>query len=75
MAYTTKEARGIAQIEPYLGLADIREITGHSARTVATWRSAGKLPRPDFQQGRRPLWKLSTIQLWLNSTPEKRGEL
>jgi predicted DNA-binding transcriptional regulator AlpA len=46
-------------------LEDIATALGVSRRTVERTKSAGKLPKPDLQLGKIPLWRRETIDGWI----------
>ncbi len=54
-----------AGIEPMLSLNDLAAWLNCSRRILERMRSAGKVPRPDFQLGKGPRWKRSTIEAWI----------
>lgn len=37
-----------------------------SRRQVERWKSAGRLPKPDFRVGRLPRWWPRTIREWID---------
>ena len=47
-----------------LTLTQVAETIGVSMGTVSAYRSRGKMPAPDLQYGRTPLWKPETINAW-----------
>jgi hypothetical protein len=47
------------------GIADLKALTGLSARLLERERAAGRMPQPDLRVGRRVLWWPSTIREWL----------
>jgi predicted DNA-binding transcriptional regulator AlpA len=53
------------ETENALTLDGIAEMLACSRRQVERWKSAGKLPKPDFTVGRLPRWWPSTIRRWL----------
>ncbi len=62
----TKPKRSLPPgFEPMLGLDDLAAILGVSRRWLERERSAGRVPRPDFQAGRCPRWNPSTIRAWI----------
>ncbi|MFO0957428.1 MAG: helix-turn-helix domain-containing protein [Isosphaeraceae bacterium] len=46
-------------------LDELANALGISRRTLERERSAGRLPRPDLQIGRMPLWRPETIRRWI----------
>jgi hypothetical protein len=46
-------------------LGDISKALGISRRALERERSAGRLPKPDLTIGRMPLWRVETIQAWI----------
>lgn len=48
----------------YLTLSQVAEKLGLSMGTVSAYRSRGRMPAPDMQYGRTPLWKPETIMAW-----------
>ena len=52
-------------IEPLLGIAELCARLNCSRRILERMRSAGRVPRPDFQLGKCPRWKPETIRLWI----------
>jgi predicted site-specific integrase-resolvase len=47
-----------------LTLTEVADHLGLSVGTVSAYRTRGKMPKPDLQYGRTPLWKLQTIKTW-----------
>jgi len=47
-----------------LTLTQVAEQLGLSMGTVSAYRSRGRMPEPDLQYGRTPLWKPETIRAW-----------
>lgn len=45
-------------------LKEIAESLGLSPSTVSAYRARGRMPAPDLQYGRTPLWKVSTVRAW-----------
>lgn len=56
-----------SEIEPYWRLKDIARFLNCSMRWLETARASGRLPAPDFEDGRMLRWKRSTITAWLDS--------
>jgi hypothetical protein len=52
-------------IEPMISLDDLAVILKCSRRWLERERSAGRVPKPDFQAGRCPRWKPETIRRWI----------
>lgn len=50
-----------------LTLSQVAERLGLTMGTVSAYRSRGKMPEPDLQYGRTPLWKPETITAWRSS--------
>lgn len=48
-------------------LTEVAESLGLSVGTVSAYRTRGKMPLPDLQYGRTPLWKPETIKAWRSS--------
>jgi len=48
----------------YWTLQEVAERLGLSEGTVSGYRSRGRMPKPDQQFGRTPLWKPETIAAW-----------
>lgn len=47
-----------------LTLTDVAKTLGLTMGTVSAYRARGKMPEPDLQYGRTPLWKPETIKAW-----------
>jgi predicted DNA-binding transcriptional regulator AlpA len=45
--------------------ADVARILNIGVRTMWRWVSSGKIPSPDFREGRIVRWRPQTIELWL----------
>jgi hypothetical protein len=59
-------------IEPLLWtFATVFKSLGVSRRTIERERSAGRFPKPDLFIGRRPMWKPTTIRLWIEDQSRK----
>ena len=54
-------------IEPMLSLDDLAALLNVSRRWLERERSAGRVPKPDFQAGRCPRWKPATIRGWIET--------
>lgn len=52
----------------YLTLTEVAERLGLSTSTLTSYRARGRMPAPDMQYGRTPLWKPETIRRWRPST-------
>ncbi len=53
-------------IEPLaVNLNQLPGLIGVSRRTIERELSAGRFPQPDRRVGRRPLWRVATIEAWL----------
>ena len=50
--------------ENYLTVADIARLYGIGSKTITSYKARGKMPQPDLQVGRTPVWKLSTLAAW-----------
>jgi hypothetical protein len=59
-------------IEPLLSIDDLARILNCSRRLVERMRSAGNVPRPDFQVGRCPRWRPETIHRWIGEGADGR---
>lgn len=46
-------------------LNEVAAVLGISRRTIERERSAGRFPKPDLVIGKTPLWRLATIDAWL----------
>lgn len=46
---------------------------GLSPSTVTAYRARGKMPAPDMQYGRTPLWKPETIKAWRAASPRVKA--
>jgi predicted site-specific integrase-resolvase len=46
---------------------------GLSPSTVTAYRARGKMPAPDMQYGRTPLWKPETIKAWRAGSPRVKA--
>lgn len=46
-------------------LDELSRALGVSRRTLERERAAGRLPKPDLQIGRMPLWRCETIRRWI----------
>ncbi len=46
-------------------LNDLADALGVSRRSLERERSAGRLPKPDLHIGRAPLWRIETVNRWL----------
>jgi predicted DNA-binding transcriptional regulator AlpA len=44
---------------------DLETAIGVDERTIQRWRSSGKFPKPDIAIGRTLLWRVETINAWL----------
>jgi hypothetical protein len=49
-------------------LDDLARALGISRRALERERAAGRMPRPDLTIGRMPLWRVETIQAWLEGS-------
>jgi len=47
-----------------LTVKQVAERLGLSMSTVTAYRARGRMPKPDKQYGRTPLWKEETIAAW-----------
>lgn len=45
-------------------LTEIADILGVETSTLTAYRARGRMPAPDEQYGRTPLWKPATIRAW-----------
>jgi len=52
-----------------LTLTEVADRLGLSKGTVSAYRTRGKMPKPDKQYGRTPLWRPDTIKAWRGSQP------
>lgn len=53
----------------FLTVTEVAERLGLSTSTVTAYRARGKMPKPDKQYGRTPLWKAETIAKWRAGQP------
>lgn len=47
-----------------LTLTEVADALGLSPSTLTAYRCRGRMPQPDAQYGRTPLWKPTTIRAW-----------
>ena len=52
-----------------LTLTEVAHRLGLAVGTVSAYRTRGRMPKPDLQYGRTPLWKPETIAKWRASQP------
>jgi len=50
-----------------LGVAEIAQALGISRQTAAQWHKRGKLPPPDAELAMGPVWKVETIEAFLDA--------
>ena len=43
---------------------EVAELLGLSRKTLSSYKSRKRMPEPDVQYGRTPLWKIETITNW-----------
>jgi predicted DNA-binding transcriptional regulator AlpA len=48
-------------------LDELAAALGMSRRTVERLRSARRFPKPDLTVGRLPMWRIESIQRWIDS--------
>ena len=53
------------------GLNELAAVIGVSRRSIERDRSAGRFPKPDMKIGKRPLWRVETIQEWIKGGGSK----
>jgi predicted site-specific integrase-resolvase len=51
-------------VSGYLTATEVAAQLGLSPSTITAYRARGKMPAPDMQYGRTPLWKPATITRW-----------
>jgi hypothetical protein len=59
--------------ENYLTVAEIARLYGIGTRTITSYKARGKMPQPDLQVGRTPVWKLSTLTEWRTPPAHTKG--
>jgi excisionase family DNA binding protein len=55
----------------YMTITEIAELLGVQRNTLTAHRTRGKMPPPDRQFGRTPLWRRSTIEKWRPAAKDK----
>lgn len=50
--------------ESYMTATEVAQSLGLSPSTITAYRARGRMPAPDVQYGRTPLWKAETISQW-----------
>lgn len=62
--------RDLAPLPDLIGIPDIKTMFGHQphTQTVEQWRNRGRLPEPELQVGRTPIWRRRTILEWAVAT-------
>lgn len=50
--------------DKYLTISEIADKLGITRSTLTAYRTRGRMPAPDLQYGRTPLWKPETIRKW-----------
>jgi excisionase family DNA binding protein len=50
--------------ERYLTVTEVAERLGLAPSTLTAYRARGRMPAPDVQYGRTPLWRPETITRW-----------
>jgi|307.fasta_scaffold427242_4 prophage regulatory protein len=60
------------EVDPALGLAKVVELTGLSRQTI--WRMVrdGRFPKAVYLTERKPAWRASVVQRWLDKLPSDR---
>lgn len=48
----------------FMTLTEVAKHLSLSIGTVSAYRSRGRMPEPDLQYGRTPLWSPATIDKW-----------
>jgi DNA-binding transcriptional MerR regulator len=51
-------------VSGYLTATEVAAQLGLSPSTITAYRARGKMPAPDIQYGRTPLWTPETIRKW-----------
>jgi predicted DNA-binding transcriptional regulator AlpA len=54
-----------------VSISEVATWAGTTPKSVRFLVATGKLPRPDCRIGRRPKWRSSTIQRWLNEQSKR----
>lgn len=52
----------------YWTVSEVADALGLSPSTLTAYRARGKMPQPDKQYGRTPLWRPETITKWRNQS-------
>lgn len=55
--------------DPLLTYDDLAALAGVTPATLRKYKSKGLLPPPDEDVWRRPRWRRSTFQAWMDSRP------
>lgn len=59
--------------ENFLTVTDVARLYGVGTRTITSYKARGKMPAPDLQVGRTPVWKLSTLAAWRTPPAERES--
>ncbi len=57
----------------YWTATEVARELGLAPSTVTAYRARGKMPAPDVQYGRTPLWKPETIKSWREASPRVKA--
>jgi len=60
-------------VSGYWTATEVAQELGLSPSTVTAYRARGKMPAPDMQYGRTPLWKPETIKAWRSASPRVKA--
>lgn len=71
-AKTTSKPRPVDQPDPLLTYHNVAKLAGVKVGTVYQWKKRNLLPDPAPEMiGRRPVWRKSVIETWLEASGRK----